>query len=148
MLIDEGFIVDDTKNYIIFANAHEGENLSSPARIHFYYTSKCNLNCAHCFTKKDNIGIEMTIDQKKNMVNQMTELGINEILIGGGEPFAKEDFHEFVQYCLDNSISTKVFTNGLLLTKRFNNEHDDYYDEPYDCKNMWIEHLERRYRHF
>lgn len=32
--------------------------------------------------------------------------------------------------------------------KRFNNEHDDYYDEPYDCKNMWIEHLERRYRHF
>lgn len=117
MLIDEGFIVDDNKNYIIFANTHEGETLSSPVRIHFYYTSKCNLNCAHCFTKKDNIGIEMTIDQKKKMVNQMTELGINEILIGGGEPFAKEDFHEFVQYCLDNSISTKVFTNGLLLTE-------------------------------
>lgn len=115
MLEDEGFVVEGEKNYIIFNNSFEGENLSSPARIHFYYTSKCNLNCAHCFTRKDNIGTEMTLDQKKNMVDQMCELGISEILIGGGEPFAKEDFFEFVEYCLEKNISTKVFSNGLLL---------------------------------
>lgn len=115
MLEDEGFIIDNEKNYVIVNNSFIGENLSSPARIHFYYTSKCNLNCAHCFTKKDNIGTEMTLVQKKNMVDQMCKLGINEILIGGGEPFAKKDFFEFVEYCLEKGISTKVFSNGLLL---------------------------------
>lgn len=117
MLENEGFIVNGKKNYEIFTNSHEGENLSSPVRIHFYYTSKCNLNCVHCFTKKDNIGTEMSLEQKKTMVQQMQELGINEILIGGGEPFAQSDFMEFVEYCLERNISTKVFTNGLLLNE-------------------------------
>ena len=115
MLENEGFIVNGEKNYQIYSNSFVEENLSSPARIHFYYTSACNLNCAHCFTKKDNIGKEMTLDQKKNMVDQMCLLGINEILIGGGEPFLKGDFFDFVEYCLSKNISTKVFSNGLLL---------------------------------
>ena len=115
MLESEGFIQNGQKNYVIYTNSHEGENLSSPARIHFYYTGKCNLNCIHCFTKKDNIGTEMSLEQKKNMVCQMQALGINEILIGGGEPFAKKDFVEFAEYCLEKDISTKIFTNGLLL---------------------------------
>lgn len=33
-------------------------------------------------------------------------------------------------------------------TNQYNNIYDDYYDEPYDRKKMWVEHLERRYRHF
>ena len=31
---------------------------------------------------------------------------------------------------------------------RFNNECDDHYDKPYDRKEMWIEHLERKDRYF
>ena len=117
MLHEEGFIVNGNKNYRIVSNDFEGDTLSAPARIHFYFTSKCNLNCAHCFTKKDNTGKEMTLEQKKNMVDQMQLLGINEILIGGGEPFFDKDFIEFVEYCLDRNVSTKVFTNGLLLNE-------------------------------
>lgn len=126
LLVDECFIADDKKNYSVFNNTHIGENLSSPARIHFYYTSKCNLNCAHCFTKKDNVGNEMTLEQKKTMVRQMQLLGISEILIGGGEPFAQEDFMEFLEFCLKNNISTKVFTNGLLLNDTLCKELGDY----------------------
>ena len=43
LLVDECFIADDKKNYSVFNNTHIGENLSSPARIHFYYTSITNI---------------------------------------------------------------------------------------------------------
>ncbi len=39
LLVEEEFIKDDHKNYVIYTNDYEGEVLSSPARIHFYYTN-------------------------------------------------------------------------------------------------------------
>ncbi len=117
-LKSEGFIVGDYDcNYELFNNGNEPNTLSSPGRVHFYYTTKCNLNCAHCFSKDSEVyGSEMSFEEKIKMLDEMKELGITEILIGGGEPFTKTDFPDFVEACLERSIVTKVFTNGLLLT--------------------------------
>ena len=113
---EEGFLVDCCPNYRLIDSGHVDETLSAPGRVHFYYTSLCNLNCAHCFTKDAAVSSEMTFKEKLHMLDQMYELGINEILIGGGEPFTKSDFPDFVEACLSRDIITKVFTNGLLLT--------------------------------
>lgn len=118
MLTEEGFVVNEKKNYYCHNNTFKGETLSSPARIHFYYTTQCNMNCKHCFTKKSNIGDELTFAEKCNMIDQMKALGINEILVGGGEPFIRDDFLDFLEYSLKQGISTKVFTNGVLLDDR------------------------------
>ena len=117
MLSTEEFITQNRKNYICHENAFDGETLSSPARIHFYYTTACNMNCKHCFTKKSNVGDEMSFSEKCAMIDQMKNLGINEILIGGGEPFVKDDFLDFVEYTLSQGIATKVFTNGVLISE-------------------------------
>lgn len=113
---DEEFLIENHSNYRLIDSGHLDETLSAPGRVHFYYTSSCNLNCAHCFTKNAIAKSEMTFDEKIHMIDQMYELGINEILIGGGEPFTKSDFPDFVEACLERDIITKVFTNGLLLT--------------------------------
>lgn len=116
-LTNEGFSDHGVINYRIFDSEHEELTLSSPSRIHFYYTSKCNLNCSHCFTKnaKEAVFPDMTYEEKLRMLDQMEELGIYEILIGGGEPFTEPDFPDFVEECLRRGIVTKVFTNGTLL---------------------------------
>lgn len=114
-LEDEGFMENGNLNYSIIDSGYTGETLSAPGRIHFYYTSACNLNCAHCFTKANRVTRELSFDEKMNLLNQMVELGVNEILIGGGEPFTQTDFPDFVEACLERGIITKVFTNGLLL---------------------------------
>ena len=115
---EEEFIKDNKINYRLIKGEFQGENLSAPGRVHFYYTTKCNLNCSHCFTKNNNVKEEMTLQQKINMLDQMYQHGINEILIGGGEPFLQSDFPDFVEECLKRNIITKVFTNGLLLNDK------------------------------
>ena len=114
----EGFLAEGMPNYRLIDSGHLEETLSAPGRVHFYYTSSCNLNCAHCFTKNAAVATEMSFDEKVNMLDQMYELGVNEILIGGGEPFTKSDFPDFVEACLSRDIITKVFTNGLLLSDK------------------------------
>lgn len=114
----EGFLAEGMPNYRLIDSGHLEETLSAPVRVHFYYTSSCNLNCAHCFTKNAAVATEMSFGEKVNMLDQMYELGVNEILIGGGEPFTKSDFPDFVEACLSRDIITKVFTNGLLLSDK------------------------------
>ena len=113
---EEGFLEEGAVNYRLIDTPFSQENLSAPGRVHFYYTSKCNLNCAHCFTRNAASTHELSFSEKLSMLDQMYELGINEILIGGGEPFTQSDFPDFVEACLEREIVTKVFTNGLLLT--------------------------------
>lgn len=115
-LIKECFITNNHKvNFRLIDSGFTGETLSAPGRVHFYYTKKCNLNCKHCFTKDNNPESEMTFSQKVELLDEMHQLGVNEILIGGGEPFTMKDFPLFVEEALKRDIVTKVFTNGLLL---------------------------------
>lgn len=117
-LKQEKFLSDNKLNYRMVDSGFKENTLSAPGRIHFYYTSKCNLNCTHCFTKNSDVKREMTFSEKISMLDQMYELGVNEILIGGGEPFIQSDFPDFVEECLKRNIITKVFTNGLLLNDK------------------------------
>ena len=118
-LLSEGFLTANNDiNFYIIENEFHGETLSSPGRIHFYDTNKCNLNCKHCFSKNVDLNgkKELTYDQKIQMLDEMVKLGICEILVGGGEPFTDEHFCDFIEECIKRDIQTKVFTNGLLLT--------------------------------
>ena len=117
-LEDEEFIKSGNLNYRLIDSSHYDETLSAPGRVHFYYTSKCNLDCTHCFTKLNKTNREMSFEEKMDMLDQMYDLGVNEILIGGGEPFIETDFPDFVEECLKRNIVTKVFTNGLLLNDK------------------------------
>lgn len=114
-LMNEQFFASNNINYKLIDSGFIDNTLSAPGRVHFYYTNQCNLNCAHCFTKGNRSGEELSFNEKINMLDQMEQLGVNEILIGGGEPFVKDDFPDFVEESLKRNIITKVFTNGLLL---------------------------------
>ena len=117
MFCKEGILKDGKPSYRIIEKPHTGHNLSSPVRIHFCYTQLCNLNCGHCFTKQQKTAEELSFDMKVNMLDELSELGISEILVGGGEPFMKMDFISFIKECNRRDINIKVFTNGLLFDR-------------------------------
>lgn len=116
-LKENGFLKNDgTPDYDIVVNDDVADALSAPTRIHLLYTEKCNLNCRHCFTKKEAGGDELSFAEKVAAMRTLRAHGVNEVLIGGGEPFAQSDFPDFVEQCLELGFAVKVFTNGLLLT--------------------------------
>ena len=55
-------------------------------------------------TEEENIREE--IDEIVNFLNELVKNEIYKVSIGGGEPFTKSDFPDFVEACLSRDIIT------------------------------------------
>ena len=92
--------------------------LSAPFRVFYDITYKCNLRCKHCFT---NSGIEnkdeLTLKEKIELIEQLSELGVEKISIAGGEPFASKDIYSFIKKCNKKNIDVSISTNGTYFDK-------------------------------
>ena len=89
---------------------------SLPSILILYVTSKCNQKCNHCFYSASlNQKNDLELDDYKNISN---EFGVIEnLLIGGGEPFANISFSKILTLFYTNN-QTKLFsipTNATLL---------------------------------
>lgn len=65
----------------------------SPVVIQWLATLRCGLDCAHCMTADANEPMprEMPLDLALDFVEQVANLGVEELLISGGEPFERQD---------------------------------------------------------
>lgn len=92
--------------------------LSAPLRVFLDFTYACNLRCKHCFTnsgnKKSN---ELSFQQKKDVIDQMVDMGAYRISLAGGEPLISNEFFPFVEYTRSKGIDVSFTTNGTLITK-------------------------------
>jgi len=88
--------------------------MEKPAVIHWMITSRCNLNCPHCFSfrRKD-------LSLKKNLIiaQKIVDLGVKKIVISGGEPLVREDIFEIIDFLKAKRMTIRLDTNGLLLPK-------------------------------
>jgi mycofactocin radical SAM maturase len=79
-------------------------------------TLKCNLKCAHCLSDSGAAAAdELTTQECRRLIDQMTHMKVFQVNIGGGEPFFREDFFELLQYAHDKQLVTCVSTNGTLV---------------------------------
>lgn len=86
--------------------------------IHFCITNKCNLRCRHCFMSCENeLAGEVTKNDICRMIDNISELPVNNLVISGGEPLIREDFHEIVSYLTEKNMckSVHLSTNGTLI---------------------------------
>lgn len=84
-------------------------------------TSRCNLNCAHCYINlpagdRDARSRELSKDQFKDIIDQAAEYGLLWLLFTGGEIFLREDFLQIYEYAKRKGILITLFTNGTLIT--------------------------------
>lgn len=85
-----------------------------PVYAHFGITHRCNLTCKMCgIWRYGNADEELSIEQTNEVARRMRRLGVAQVSIGGGEPFARDDLEELVDGFLKEGLNTRVLTNGI-----------------------------------
>jgi len=83
-------------------------------------TSRCNLNCLHCFNRPSDNSVDMSLENINYILNKSLKYGVKRVAFSGGEPFVHPEITEIIQNCANYPDTSFLFTtNGLLLTKEF-----------------------------
>lgn len=82
-------------------------------------TSKCNLNCRHCYfdAKQAADPDELNTEEAKYFIDDLTRLNTEVLLFSGGEPLLRNDIFELSGYAENKGIKAVLSTNGVLITK-------------------------------
>jgi len=91
--------------------------LDAPICLTWEITAACNLTCRHCASssgrRRPN---ELTTGGAKRFVDELAELQVFYVNVGGGEPLMRRDFRKLVDYCVARGVGVKFSTNGTLLS--------------------------------
>ena len=95
-----------------------------PIFVGLYITNNCNLRCSYCFHNvEDRYDDPSRRDPKTSeifrQVDEMYDLGMRWIFLLGGEPLVHKDIGPLVKYITDKGILLHIFTNGIMVPKRF-----------------------------
>lgn len=83
---------------------------------HFSVTSRCNLRCIHCLISQQELP-ELTNFEILSCIEQLADLGTEQINFSGGEVFTRLDFVEIIKYARANNIVVSMNSNGILINE-------------------------------
>lgn len=104
-------------------NEYSHDDINIPVFLIASITSRCNLHCAGCYSRANNICSDdeayeqLSADDWEDIFAQAKNLGINFIVLAGGEPLLREDV--VLRACAFPEILFPVFTNGTLLNEKY-----------------------------
>ena len=86
-------------------------------------TKRCNLACEHCYldadTLKNGQSDELSVAEVNSLLDEVASRGKETmVVLTGGEPLARADLEEMIQYGAKLGLSMVIGTNGTLLTQR------------------------------
>lgn len=99
------------------------DDINIPAFLIASITSRCNLHCTGCYSRaNDNCSDDiaqnqLTDDDWEDIFSQSRDLGINFIVLAGGEPLIRKDV--ILKACNFPQILFPVFTNGTMLDESY-----------------------------
>ncbi len=93
--------------------------LSTPIKIQWKITNKCNLHCKHCYLGKLD-GFELPYERALEITQSIIDSNVMEVTISGGECLTYKGIEEIIKKLLQNDIKVDIFTNALLLKKLLN----------------------------
>lgn len=115
----------ETQSYADFSRViHDEVNpLRIPVNGTIEITNRCPLECAHCYNNlpmSDGAArrSELSTEEHKQLLDQLSELGCLWLLYSGGEIFARADFLEIYSYARSKGFLITLFTNATLITER------------------------------
>ncbi|MDP6933497.1 MAG: radical SAM protein, partial [Myxococcota bacterium] len=85
-----------------------------PVYAHFGITHRCNLTCKMCgIWRYGNEKEELSDDEIREMAARMRRLGVAQVSIGGGEPYARQNMEEVAGFFIEQGLNLRVLTNGI-----------------------------------
>jgi 12,18-didecarboxysiroheme deacetylase len=81
-------------------------------------TQRCNLKCVHCYAQSEDkdYSNEMTTEEAKVMIDDLSSWGAPVLLFSGGEPTLRRDLVELMQYAKSKGMRVVISTNGTQIT--------------------------------
>ena len=100
----------------------------SPLRKLFWnVTYSCNFRCQICFTDSGNPApMELTTSEAKKMLVDARDVGVDDVIVSGGEPFMRKDMTEILSYMGNLGLLARIASNGSLLTDEILGELRDH----------------------
>ncbi len=90
--------------------------LDAPICLTWELTYACNLQCVHCLSSSGQRDPrELTTAEAKQVLDELHDLQVFYINIGGGEPMVRRDFFELLEYSIGRGIGVKFSTNGAFI---------------------------------
>jgi 12,18-didecarboxysiroheme deacetylase len=82
-------------------------------------TRRCNLKCVHCYAHANDrtYNNELTTQQGKELIDDLTQFGAPVVLFSGGEPLVRKDLPELAAYAVEKGMRAVISTNGTLITR-------------------------------
>jgi len=85
-----------------------------PVYAHFGITHRCDLTCKMCgIWRYGNKKEELSVDEIHAMAQRFARMGVVQVAIGGGEPFAYENLEEAARGFIDAGINLRLLTNAV-----------------------------------
>lgn len=86
--------------------------------IDFQVTARCNMRCEFC------CGAERLIEDSEiskiyKAIDKFEHLGVERVVLSGGEPFVRNDIVDIIKYIYSKNIPIYVSTNGILIEKYY-----------------------------
>ena len=87
-------------------------------------TRTCNLNCVHCYSQSKNLQYnnELTLEEGKAFIDDISSFGSPVMLFSGGEPLMHPHFLDLCFYAKSKGMRAVISTNGTLITKELAKE--------------------------
>ena len=93
--------------------------LDAPICLTWELTYACNLQCVHCLSSSgQRDDRELTTEQAFAVLDELRDLQVFYINIGGGEPMVRRDFFDIIEYSIANDIGVKFSTNGAFIDEK------------------------------
>ena len=90
--------------------------LGSPICLTWELTYACNLACTHCLSSSGRRDPrELDTAEALALGDEIAEMQIFYINVGGGEPMMREDFFDIVEHAVARNVGVKFSTNGTRL---------------------------------
>jgi radical SAM protein with 4Fe4S-binding SPASM domain len=100
------------------SNSFVPQVLSAPLRVHLQITNECQLKCRHCSQEsRDPLADELTLEEIKKLLDDLSAIGCFEVNIGGGEPFLREDLLHIIAHARKLGINVSISTSGLFVSR-------------------------------
>jgi 12,18-didecarboxysiroheme deacetylase len=83
-------------------------------------TRQCNLKCVHCYAqaKMTQQANELTTDEGKTLIGDLSRMGAPVMLFSGGEPLMRKDLPELAAYAVQKGMRAVISTNGTLIDSK------------------------------
>ena len=91
--------------------------LSAPLSIIWEITHACNLGCLHCLSSCGTEAPgELSTEEARSLIDQLAQLHVFSITMGGGEPLVRKDVFGLIAYATDKNLAVRLSTNGYAVT--------------------------------